>query len=103
LLNDLIIKYNKDIDNIEKQNNNQSHDDIKNIINKKIELKDNIKDKLNSLNKEKKELENQLNDFKYKIYDIEETLIRSELLKKQYETDIFRLKATIEAGQLLLQ
>lgn len=103
LLNDLIIKYNKDIDNIEKQNNNQSHDDIKNIINKKVELKDNIKIKLNSLNKEKKELENQLNDLKYKIYDIEETLIRSELLKKQYETDVFRLKSTIEAGQLLLQ
>lgn len=38
----------------------------------------------------------------YEFIDLRETLVRSELLKQQYKSDINRLKSTIEASELLL-
>ena len=55
----------------------------------KFEIED---EKKNSLYKEKKELKSEL-------IKLEETLQRSFILNKQYDSDIERLKASIEAGQ----
>jgi len=57
-----------------------------------------LSEELNQLNTEKNELVKKIDNDKKSWINLDEILKRSSILKKQYESDIARLKANIEVG-----
>ncbi len=101
LYNELISQLNEDLKDSEYEKINEQIEKLDESIKNYKEIYLNSKTELNKYDKEKNNLVKEIYHQENNLINKQEILIRAQLLKKQYISDIARLKATLEAGQYL--
>ena len=96
--NDLISQINDQLKNIDYEKVDEQIEKLNTTISDFKEKEIHLSDELNQLNDEKNNLINQIDKEKRSLINLNEILKRSAILKKQYISDIARLKANIEMG-----
>ncbi len=100
LYNELINKIEEQLKNIDYQQIDKQIEKLENTITEFKNKKVSLSEDLNQLNTEKNELIKKIDNDKKSWIKLDEILKRNNILKKQYESDIARLKANIEVGSM---
>lgn len=101
LYNELISQLNEDLKDSEHEKIDEQIEKLDDSIRNYKEIYLSSKTELNKHDNEKDNLVKAIHSQENKFINKQEILIRAQLLKKQYISDIARLKATLEAGQYL--
>jgi len=101
LFNELISELNEDLKDTEYEKIDEQIEKLDQSIKNYKEIYLNSKSELNKYDEEKDSLVKEIYQQENKLINKQEILTRTHLLKKQYISDIARLKATLEAGQYL--
>ncbi|WP_418185470.1 AAA family ATPase [Aliarcobacter vitoriensis] len=101
LYNELIIQLNEDLKDSEYEKIDEQIEKLDDSIKNYKEIYLSSKSELNKYDNEKDSLVKAIHLQENKLINKQEILTRAQLLKKQYISDIGRLRATLEAGQYL--
>ena len=101
LYNELISQLNEDLKDSEYENIDEQIEKLDDSIKNYKEIYLSSKIELNKYDNEKDHLVKSIHLQENQLINKQEILTRAQLLKKQYISDIARLKATLEAGQYL--
>jgi len=100
LYNELISQINEELQNIDYKEVDEQIERLNTAISKFKEEEISLSEELNQLNREKNNLVKKIDEDKKSWINLNEILKRSSILKKQYVSDIARLKANIELGTM---
>lgn len=101
LYNELISQLNEDLKDSEYEKIDEQIEKLDDSIKNYKEIYLSSKSELNKYDNEKDSLVKSIHIQENELINKQEILTRAQLLKKQYISDIARLKATLEAGQYL--